>query len=217
MKKEFILTAREANLLDRVADATKMDDWFYIEEDPNTGGYIATDEEGISTSSAEVVSSLEDGLAYDLTEEQSGGFTPEEAKEVEAVFHRARYAQCDWRKFTALVYVEGSVNELPTYTIQGLIEEGIFIELDGAPSDFVMLRVIHHSEESCFPSVFTSNPNKGNINFFGTAMLIKSQLPAGVRDALREGKRLMVSYNYDEEDDNGVGYEGHLFPVWSVE
>lgn len=212
MKKEFKITEHEAALLERVAAATKMDEWFYITEDLkvlDTEGNVETPEEAVCL--------LEDGLGYDVREPQSGGLNEEEAKEVEAVFRRARYAQCDWRKFTALVYVEGSANELPTYTIQGLIEEGIFIELDGAPSDFVMLRVIHHSEESCFPSVFTSNPNKGNINFFGTAMLIKSQLPAGVRDALREGKRLMVSYNYDEEDDNGVGYEGHLFPVWSVE
>ena len=215
MKREFKITAREANLLDRVAEATKMDEWFYIEEDPNTGEYIATDGEDESLSSAEVVSSIEDGLAYDLTEEQSGGFTPEEAKEVEAVFRRARYARCDWRKFTALVSIEGSANELPTHTIQGIIEEGVFLDLDGAPSDFIMLRVTHHSEEPCFPFYFTLS--QGVVNFFGVAMLIKSQLPAGVRDAIRDGKRLMVSYDRDEEAEGGVGPDGHLFPVWSVE
>ena len=212
MKKEFKITEHEAALLERVAAATKMDEWFYITEDLkvlDTEGNVETPEEAVCL--------LEDGLGYDVREPQSGGLNEEEAKEVEAVFRRARYARCDWRKFTALVSIEGSANELPTYTIQGLIEEGVFIELDGAPGDIVILRVTHHSEEPCFPFYFTSTPNQGVVNFFGTAMLIKSQLPAGVRDALREGKRLMVSYNYDEEDENGVGPEGHLFPVWSVE
>lgn len=210
MKKEFKITEHEADLLERIAEATKMDDWFYITEDLK-----AMDAEGNVNTPEEAVCMLEDGLGYDVREPQSGGLSDEEAKEVEAVFRRARYARCDWRKFTALVYVEGSANELPTYTIQGLVEEGVFIDLDGAPSDFVMLRVTHHSEEPCFPSVFTLS--LGVVNFFGVAMLIKSQLPTDVRDAIRDGKRLMVSYNRDEETDGGVGPDGHLFPVWSVE
>lgn len=210
MKKEFKITEHEGALLERVAAATKMDSWFYITEDLkiiDTEGEVSTPEEAVCM--------LEDGLGYDVREPQSGGLNEEEAKEVEAVFRRARYARCNWRKFTALVSIEGSANELPTYTIQGIIEEGVFLDLDGAPSDFVMLRVIHHSEEPCFPSVFALS--QGVVNFFGVAMLIKSQLPAGVRDAIQNGKRLMVSYDRDEEAEGGVGPDGHLFPVWSVE
>ena len=35
MKKEFKITEHEADLLERIAAATKMDDWFYITEDLN--------------------------------------------------------------------------------------------------------------------------------------------------------------------------------------
>lgn len=211
MKKEFKITEHEADLLERIAEATKMDDWFYITEDLR-----AMDAEGNVSTPEAAVCLLEDGLGYDIREPQSGGLCEEEAKEVEAVFRRARYARCDWRKFSALVYIEGAANELPTYTIDGLIEEGIFIGLDGALNGIAMLRVTHHSNAPIFPSAFTHDPKQGTVNFFGVAMVIKSQLPAEVRDAIREGKRLMVCYDRDEETVGGVGADGHLFPVWSV-
>lgn len=90
IQKKFTITAREANLLDRVASATKMDDWFWIKEDPEGQGYLATDLDGLVDTPEEAICQLEDGLAYPLTEIQSGGFTPEEAQEVEAVFRRAK-------------------------------------------------------------------------------------------------------------------------------
>lgn len=211
MKKEFKITEHEADLLERIAAATKMDDWFYITEDLK-----AMDAEGNVNTPEEAVCMLEDGLGYDVREPQSGGLDEKEAKEVEAVFHRARYARCDWRKFSALVFIEGAANQLPTYTIEGIFEEGVFIGLEGAPDDFVMMRISHHSGEPCFPSVLTSDPKQGTVNFFGTAMLIKSQLPTEVFRAIGEGKRLMVSYDRDEEVDDGVGPGGHLFPVWSA-
>lgn len=88
-QKKFTVTAREANLLDRVARATKMDAWFWIVKDPETHEYIPTDLDGEVDSPEEVIGCLEYGIAYDLTQVQSGGFTPEEAKEIEAVFRRA--------------------------------------------------------------------------------------------------------------------------------
>ena len=85
--KPFAITVQEANLLDRVASATKMDCWFYIDEDLH-----AHDLEGAlpNASDAELVCVLEDGLGYGLTEPQSGGLTEEEAKIVQACFNRAR-------------------------------------------------------------------------------------------------------------------------------
>ena len=88
-QKKFTITAREANLLDRVARATKMDAWFWIKEDPETHEYVPTDLDGEVDSPQELIAYLEDGLVYDLTEVQSGGFTPEEVQEIEAVFRRA--------------------------------------------------------------------------------------------------------------------------------
>ena len=88
-QNKFTITAREANLLDRVARATKMDAWFWIKEDPKTHEYVPTDLDGEVDSPEELVAQLEGGLAYDLTEVQSGGFTPEEVQEIEAVFRRA--------------------------------------------------------------------------------------------------------------------------------
>ena len=211
MKKEFKITEHEADLLERIAAATKMDDWFYITEDLK-----AMDAEGNVNTPEEAVCMLEDGLGYDVREPQSGGLNEEEAKEAEAVFHRARYARCDWRKFSALVFIEGAANQLPTYTIEGIFEEGVYIDLESAPSDFVMMRITHHSGEPCFPSMLTSDPKQGYINYFGTAMLVKWQMPAAIADAIMAGKRLMVSYDHDEEVDDGVGPGGHLFPVWSA-
>lgn len=209
MKKEFKITEHEADLLERIAAATKMDNWFYITEDLK-----AMDAEGSVNTPEEAVCMLEDGLGYDVREPQSGGLSEEEAKEVEAVFHRARYARCDWRKFSALVFIEDSANALPTYTIEGIFEEGISLDLGDAPNGFVMLWIRHHSGEPCFPSALGK---QGIFNFFGTAMLIESQLPNEVLEAIRAGKRLMVSYDRDEEAEGGVGPDGHLFPVWSAE
>ena len=208
MKKEFKITEHEAGLLERIAAATKMDSWFYITEDLK-----AIDTEGNVGTPEEAVGMLEDGLGYGLMEPQSGGLSEEEAKEVEAVFRRARHARCDWKKFSALVYIEGSEHKLPTYTIEGIFEEGVFIGLDGAPDNIAMLRIIHHSEDSCFPHALAP---QGTVNFFGVAMVIESQLPKEVLNAIRAGKRLMISYDYDPAILCGVGPGGHLFPVWSA-
>lgn len=123
--------------------------------------------------------------------------------------------RCVWRKFSALVFIEGSANELPTYTIEGIFEEGIPFDLKGAPDGIVMLRITHHSEDPCSPSVLTPDPNQGIVNFFGVAMVIESQLPDKVLKAIRAGKRLMVCYDYDSDVDYGVGPGGHLFPLWN--
>lgn len=88
-QKKFTITAREANLLDRVARATKMAAWFWIKKDPETHEYIPTDLDGEVDSPEEVIACLECGTAYDLTQVQGGGFTPEEVREIEAVFRRA--------------------------------------------------------------------------------------------------------------------------------
>ena len=88
-RKPFALTVEEANLLDRVASATKMDCWFYIDDDLHV-----KDIEGelLDDSDANLVCMLEDGLGYGLTEPPSGGLTENEAKTVQACFDRARAA-----------------------------------------------------------------------------------------------------------------------------
>lgn len=86
---DFKLTVEEAALLDRIADATKMDGWFYIDPDL----HVHDIEENSVSSDAEGVCLLEDGLAYGLNEPQSGGLSSEEIKIVEACFKRARAAK----------------------------------------------------------------------------------------------------------------------------
>jgi hypothetical protein len=88
-KQEFKLTVEEANLLDRIAEATKMDGWFYIDPDL----HVHDIEENNVSSDAEGVCLLEDGLAYGLDEPQSGALSPEEIKIVEDCFKRARAAK----------------------------------------------------------------------------------------------------------------------------
>lgn len=85
-KEGFKITGEEAALLDRIADATKMDCWFYIDEDL----HVHDIEEGTVSSDAEGVCLLEDGLGYGLDEPQSGGLNPKEIQIVEACFKRAR-------------------------------------------------------------------------------------------------------------------------------
>ena len=87
--KEFTLTQEEAVVLDKIAEATKMDCWFRIEDD-----LTVTDIEGEmpNASEAELVAMLEEGLGYGLDEPQSGGLSPEEIKIAEACFARARAA-----------------------------------------------------------------------------------------------------------------------------
>lgn len=87
--KVFKLTAEEANILDKIAEATKMDSWFYIDEDL----HVRDIEEGGLLSDAEGVCLLEDGLAYGLDEPQSGGLSPEEIRIAEDCFKRARAAK----------------------------------------------------------------------------------------------------------------------------
>ena len=122
---------------------------------------------------------------------------------------------CDWKRFSALVYIEGSADKLPTYTIEGVFEEGEPIGLEDARDGFIRLRITHHSEDLCFPSALTPDPDQGVVNFFGVAEINESRLPDEILKAIKAGKRLMVSYDYDSEVDDGVGPGGHLFPVWS--
>ena len=84
----FQLTEKEACLLDRIAEATKMDGFFFIDEDL----HVINIEEEPFGSDEEGVCRLEDGLAYDLSEPQSGGLNPDEIKIVESCFARAREA-----------------------------------------------------------------------------------------------------------------------------
>lgn len=93
-EEQFRLTVDEANLLDRVASATKMDCWFCIDGDCRVHD-IEGDGSILDGHDAELVCLLEDGLAYGLDEPQSGGLTPEEIKVVEACFSRAR-AACEY-------------------------------------------------------------------------------------------------------------------------
>ena len=86
---EFKLTVEEANILDKIAEATKMDCWFHIDENL----HVHDIEEGTVSSDAEGVCLLEDGLAYGLDEPQSGGLSPEEIRIAEACFKRARAAK----------------------------------------------------------------------------------------------------------------------------
>lgn len=89
--KIFKLTAEEADILDKIAEATKMDSWFYIDEDLHVHDI---EESGFGfLSDAEGVCLLEDGLAYGLDEPQSGGLSPEEARIAEDCFKRARAAK----------------------------------------------------------------------------------------------------------------------------
>lgn len=85
---KFRLTVEEANVLDKIATATKMDCWFYIDEDL----HVQDIEEGQITSDAEGVCLLEDGMGYGLDEPQSGGLSPEEVRIAEGCFRRAREA-----------------------------------------------------------------------------------------------------------------------------
>lgn len=85
--EKFTLTLEEAKLLDRIADATKMDCWFQIDEQL----HVHDIEENMpNATDAELVCMLEDGLGYGLTEPQSGGLTEDEAAKAQACFDRAR-------------------------------------------------------------------------------------------------------------------------------
>lgn len=86
---EFKLTAEEANILDRIASATKMDCWFYIDENLHVQDIEEPQSPGFG-SDAEGVCLLEDGLAYDLSTPQSGSLTPNEIMIATACFRRAR-------------------------------------------------------------------------------------------------------------------------------
>jgi len=105
--EQFKLTVEEANILDKIADATKMDGWFYIDEDL----HVHDIEENSISSDAEGVCLLEDGLAYGLDEPQSGGLNPEEVKIAEACFKRARAAKSSKHYYSVPVVYEmyGSV------------------------------------------------------------------------------------------------------------
>lgn len=85
-KEGFKITEKEASLLEKIAEATKMDGWFYIDENL----HVHDIEEGTVSSDAEGVCLLEDGLAYGLDEPQSGGLSPEEIQIVVSCFLRAR-------------------------------------------------------------------------------------------------------------------------------
>lgn len=86
---EFKLTAEEANILDKIASATKMDCWFYIDEDLHVKD-IEEPQSPAFDGDAEGVCLLEDGLAYDLSAPQSGSLTPNEIMIATACFRRAR-------------------------------------------------------------------------------------------------------------------------------
>lgn len=87
-KEEFkIISDKEAAVLEKIADATKMDAWFRIDENLHVydgEGDLAGDSE------AELVCLLEDGLAYGLDEPQCGNLTEEEEAIARACFKRAR-------------------------------------------------------------------------------------------------------------------------------
>ena len=89
MDQRFKITKHEAAILDRIAEATKMDCWFFIDEDLHVH-----DIEGDmpDATEADLVIMLEEGLGYGLDEPQSGGLSPEEIKIAEACFKRARLA-----------------------------------------------------------------------------------------------------------------------------
>lgn len=106
--KSFSLTTEEANLLERIAEATKMDCWFRIDGDLHV---IDAEGEMPDASEAELVCMLEDGLGYGLDEPQSGGLNPEEIGIVEACFKRAHAAISPKRYYKVPVVYEmyGSV------------------------------------------------------------------------------------------------------------
>lgn len=88
---EFKLTVEEANVLDKIAEATKMDGWFHIDENLHVHD-IEEPDNPVFSDDAGGVRLLEDGLAYGLDKPQSGGLSPEEIRIAEACFKRARAA-----------------------------------------------------------------------------------------------------------------------------
>ena len=126
--EQFKLTVEEANILDKIADATKMDGWFYIDEDL----HVHDIEENSISSDAEGVCLLEDGLAYDLDEPQSGGLNPEEVKIAEACFKRARAAKSPKHYYRVPVVYEmyGSV------TVEAGSAEEAYDKVKNHPEEF---------------------------------------------------------------------------------
>lgn len=82
---KFKLTAEEANVLDKIAFATGMDSWFYINEKLE-----AEDVEGDCDTSDSCVRMLESGLVCDVDQPEGGGLTPKEREIAERCFARAR-------------------------------------------------------------------------------------------------------------------------------
>ena len=83
-KQKFAITVEEANVLDKVASSTKMDGWFWIDEDLHVRDLenrnrLMGDAKGVVT--------LDDGLAYDLEHE---GLNPKEIEVFENCVDRAR-------------------------------------------------------------------------------------------------------------------------------
>lgn len=210
MKTEFKITEHEAALLERIASATKMDSWFRIDEELHV-----LDAEGEDENEATIVAMLEDGLGYGLDQPQSGSLSPEEIKDVKEVFRRARAALFDWRHFEALVYVEGSPSQMPTYTIKGMFDEGHRLPYGQAPKGFIAMAIIHHSESPFFPEALSASTWWPTVNFFGSAILAESQLPPEILQAIKGGKCLIVAYDTDDEEPlGGVGPKSNLYPVW---
>lgn len=215
-ENNFKLTEREAGLLERIAEATKMECWFYIDEDCR-----CHDLEGEmpGATDAELVSMLEDGLAYALEEEQSGGFSPEEAKEVEAVFKRARIARCEWQGFGALVHVKNSDRVLPTYRLTGMFEEGVYLPKSYAPDLWVAMTVAPDAQEPSFPSYLDPYTRKADDDdfrdgFMGVVWMKRKDLDPDILKAIDAGKRLIVEYERDESRTGGVGPDLDRFPIW---
>lgn len=179
--EQFKLTVEEANLLDRIATATKMDCWFYIDEDL----HVRDIEEGNISSDAEGVCMLESGLSYGLDEPQSGGLNPEEIKIAEACFRRARAAcgalpyttaletltdaglgqklttvmvACACRNAIDAFEEEENIAKTPFETFCSLASE-LWLDCEDRTSlcviaDWLVQWIIHHPEDANYPDSY---------------------------------------------------------------
>lgn len=99
--KPFKLTVEEANVLDKLAESTKMDGWFCIDGDLHV---IDLEDGNKPMGDAEGVMTLDDGLAYSLEHE---GLTEQEAEIYVDCINRARESLGYAPKGVILIQEEG--------------------------------------------------------------------------------------------------------------
>lgn len=160
---EFKLTVEEANVLDKIAEATKMDCWFRIDENLHVQD-IEEPDNPVFSDDAGGVRLLEDGLAYGLDKPQSGGLTPEEILIAEACFKRARAAKGSERS-TGLTVKATVTFQRWEGDVARFNGEAEFDACDALDSfDDEMIALIEHGEPYALDEVYKTAVRLGQIH-----------------------------------------------------